>query len=147
MIFWHTAKMLNVREKRLERRKIRSWRCSLAACAGRWGGPQEGYKNSSGPRLWQELQARAKKPEELGSDLARRAPLQARGGGSLPAFHRTISIGLWVVGLFFCPWLSSCFFCLCWVGCSIDWVLGGWVVFLLLGCWIVGLLGFAIVKY
>ena len=46
---------------------------------GRWGGPQEGYKNSSGPGLWQELQARGKRLEELESDLARRAPLQGKG--------------------------------------------------------------------
>ena len=75
-------------------------RCGLAACAGRWGGPQEGYKNSSGPGFWQELQARVKKPEELESDLARRAPLQGKGrriASRIPPGRLVWLLGGWVV--------------------------------------------------
>ena len=124
-----------MREKLPERRNGRSRRCGLAACAGRWGGPQEGYKTSSGPGLWQELQARVKKPQELESDLARRAPLQGKGrriASRSPPGRVVWLVGGWVVFLFL---LSFLFFM-----SLLGWLLS-WVVFWMSGCWVVWSLG------
>ena len=113
---------------------MRSRRCGLAACAGRWGGPQEGYKTSSGPGLWQELQARVKKPQELESDLARRAPLQGKGrriASRIPPGRLVWLLGGWVV--FFVLVVFFVFY----VFVELVAVLGFLLVVGLLGCWAV----------
>ena len=48
----------DMQRKTAPRRKRCIWWRGPAECAGRWGGPQEGYKNRSGPKSWQELWAR-----------------------------------------------------------------------------------------
>ena len=53
------------------------------------GGVQEQLRAKILAKLW----ARGSGTRELESDPARRAPLQARGGGSLRAFRRAMMIG------------------------------------------------------
>ena len=82
--------------------------------------------------MWQELQARVKKPQELESGLARRAPLQGKGrriASRIPPGRLVWLVGGWVV--FFVLVVFSVFY----VFVGLVAVLGCLLVVWLLGCW------------
>ena len=106
-----------------------------AECGRRRGGFGRGQEQENrGKRPGQEQKARN---SENGKSLANLILIQhaaaRRGGGSLRAFRRAVSIGLWVVGLSFLSLLSFLFFM-----SLLAWLLS-WVVFWLFGCWVAGL--------